>query len=143
MSDTADPLERPDAGERSTNTVPPVHAAMAYEHHSHPPLSPALFRKRVLLHVATATGFITGSLAVGMLGYQALGGMDTVDAFYNASMILGGMGPVGELKNDGAKIFAGLYALYSGLAVLAAAGVIFAPFLHRIMHKLHWKDSEP
>lgn len=116
---------------------------MPYEHRSRPPLSPALFRRRVLLHAAVAAAFVAGSLAVGMLGYQVLGGLGFVDAFYNAAMILGGMGPVDELHSSGAKVFAGLYALYSGLAVLATAGVISAPFLHRIMHKLHWQDREP
>jgi hypothetical protein len=68
--------------------------------------------------------------------------MNAVDAFLNAAMILGGMGPVGELSSDAAKVFAGLYALYSGLVVLIAAGVIFAPVLHRVLHSLHLAEDD-
>jgi hypothetical protein len=115
---------------------------MYYESRTKPLLPAPLFRRRVLLHLAVVTAFITLSLGIGIIGYMTLAGLPLIDAFYNASMILGGMGPVNDLCTDGAKAFAGLYALYSGLAVLAAAGVLSAPFLHRIMHKLHWQDSE-
>lgn len=64
------------------------------------------------------------------------------DAFLNAAMLLGGMGPVDGPKSDGGKIFAGLYALYSGLLILVTAGVVLSPVLHRILHKFHWaKDT--
>ena len=64
------------------------------------------------------------------------------DAFLNAAMLLGGMGPVDAPKTDGGKIFAGLYALYAGLFFLVAAGLAFAPLLHRVLHRLHWEDEQ-
>ena len=72
-----------------------------------------------------------------MLGYVWTAHMGWVDAFLNASMLLGGMGPVGDLPNDGAKIFAGVYALFAGLVFIASASVLGAPIMHRIFHKLH------
>jgi hypothetical protein len=77
-----------------------------------------------------------------MIGYRSVAGMAWVDAFLNASMLLGGMGPVGELQTAGAKIFAGLYALYSGLVFIASAGILTAPIAHRILHKLHVEGRE-
>ncbi len=113
-----------------------------FEPKSKPPLTPALFRRRVLMHFAFVTALILASLAVGMIGYVSLTGMGMTDAFLNSAMLLGGMGPVAtDLKTDAAKIFAGLYALYCGLAVIAASGLLFAPFIHRIMHRLHWVDK--
>ena len=80
-------------------------------------------------------------LIVGVVGYMGLAGLSPIDAFLNASMILGGMGPVDPLPTDGAKLFAGLYALFSGVFFLVIAGVILAPFLHRVLHRLHIADD--
>jgi hypothetical protein len=77
------------------------------------------------------------SLLGGMVGYHHFEGMSWIDAFANASMILSGMGPLTELKTWGGKLFAGLYALYSGLVLIAAAGVLFAPVIHRFYHRFH------
>jgi hypothetical protein len=77
------------------------------------------------------------ALVIGVVGYMALADLSPVDAFLNASMILGGMGPVDPLNSDAAKIFAGLYALFSGIVFLVIAGVVLAPFLHRVLHRLH------
>lgn len=77
------------------------------------------------------------SLGGGMLGYRYLEGMGWIDAFANAAMILSGMGPLVPLQAEAAKIFAGLYALYSGLALILATGLIFGPVLHRILHRFH------
>ncbi len=79
------------------------------------------------------------SLGIGMAGYKITEGMGWVDAFYNASMILGGMGPANELHTDAGKIFASLYALYSGLFVIAVMGILLAPVFHRQLHKFHSK----
>ncbi len=76
-----------------------------------------------------------------MAGYAWFEHLGWLDAFLNAAMILGGMGPVNLPQTAGGKIFAGLYALYSGLAVLIVAGIVFAPLLHRLMHRFHW-DAE-
>ncbi len=108
-----------------------------YEHSSEPLLPRREFTLRVLRHAALAALLLAGSLGVGVLGYAYLDHLPWIDAFVNASMILGGMGPVDPMTNDAAKFFAGVYALYSGVIFLISVGVIFAPVLHRVLHKLH------
>jgi low temperature requirement protein LtrA len=95
------------------------------------------YRKRILAYAAYGILFILFSLVLGAVGYRFLLGISWVDAFYNASMILTGMGPAIELKDDASKIFVTFYCIYSGVAFLTAVGVIFAPLLHRWLHKLH------
>jgi hypothetical protein len=95
------------------------------------------FLKRLALNFAIATLLVGLSLAVGMIGYHIFEGMAWIDAFANAAMILSGMGPLGSLQTWGGKLFAGLYALYSGLVLIAATGIIFAPLLHRLLHHFH------
>jgi hypothetical protein len=107
-----------------------------YEHRSHKLLTPREFRLRVLKHGSVVAALLAGSLIVGIAGYMTFAHMRFVDAFLNACMLLGGMGPMGDLPNDTAKYFAGFYALYSGIVFIAAAGVLVAPFAHRIFHKL-------
>ena len=80
---------------------------------------------------------IFGSLCMGMAGYHYLEHMAWLDAFVNASMILSGMGPVGSLQTSAGKLFAGCYALYSGLALITTIGIVFAPVFHRFLHKFH------
>jgi hypothetical protein len=83
------------------------------------------------------------SLAIGILGYQGVAGLNWVYSILTASMRLGGWGPVGVLPNDSAKIFASLYALYSGVVFLVLAGLILAPVFHRVLHRFHWEaDAE-
>src|SRR5690242_14586321 len=105
----------------------------------HEPLLP--WRDFLLRRVARSLGLglavIAVSLLAGMLGYRAAEGMGWLDAFLNASMILGGMGPVNALQTSGGKVFAGIYALYSGLVVIFVAGLLFAPFAHRLLHRFH------
>ena len=113
-----------------------------YEHRDRPLLPRPAFRLRLLRHFLAAVGFLGGSLGVGMAGYAWFEQLGWVDAFLNAAMILGGMGPVNLPQTAGGKIFAGLYALYSGLAVLIVAGIVFAPILHRLMHRFHWDAEE-
>ena len=108
-----------------------------YERHSQPLISGRLFARRVARSLAAGALIITVSLSVGMLGYHWLEKMAWIDAFANAAMILSGMGPLEPLKTDGGKLFAGLYAIYSGLAVILIAGVVFAPVVHRFLHRFH------
>jgi hypothetical protein len=75
--------------------------------------------------------------AFGTAGYHVLGRLGWVDAFLNASMILGGMGPVDHMESNGAKVFASLYALFSGLVFIAVMGVVIAPWVHRMIHVMH------
>ncbi|MEJ5304976.1 MAG: hypothetical protein WHV63_03440 [Ignavibacteria bacterium] len=84
---------------------------------------------------------MTVSLLIGMMGYHFFESLNWIDAFINAAMILGGMGPVEIPQTNGGKIFAGFYALYSGIIFLVAIGVIFAPVFHRMFHLFHWKEN--
>ena len=90
---------------------------------------------------AIAGAVVLGSLAVGICGYHYLDGLPWVDSLLNASMILGGMGPVDPLKTDAGKVFASLYALYSGLALIAIIGLLLTPVIHRFLHKFHIADK--
>lgn len=111
-----------------------------YEHRSRPVLSREQFLRRVARHGGVSALVIVLSLALGTVGYHVFADLDWIDGLLNASMILTGMGPVAALTTVSAKLFASLYALYSGVMFLAATGVLFAPFLHRILHKLHAED---
>jgi hypothetical protein len=104
----------------------------------HRPLLPRrLFLRRFFRNFLVGLGLIAVSLAGGMAGYEYFEGMSTVDAFVNSAMILSGMGPIGELKTNGGKIFAGCYALYSGLALITVAAITLSPVFHRFLHRFH------
>ena len=113
-----------------------------YESYDEPLLSRTAFLGRVLRHVGIAVVALLISLSIGMAGYIGLAGLAPVDAFLNAAMILGGMGPVDPLTSDGAKVFAGFYALYCGTVFLVIAGLVLAPFLHRVLHRLNLDDDD-
>lgn len=108
-----------------------------FEHKSSKIASARVFRKRILKFSFIAVLAFVVTLIIGVSGYHYLAKQDWVDAFMNASMILGGMGPTGDLPNDGAKIFAGVYALFCGVVFLLGMGVIVSPFVHRFFHKFH------
>jgi hypothetical protein len=93
--------------------------------------------RRLAKSFAAASVLIGVSLVGGMFGYRFLEGMEWIDAFANAAMILSGMGPLGPLQTWGGKLFAGCYALYSGLALIFATGIILAPMVHRLLHRFH------
>ena len=115
---------------------------MHYEHRHEPVLPLPRFLRRLARSIGVGLALIALSLGVGMIGYRELLGLTWIDAFVNAAMILSGMGPLATPRTDGAKLFAGLYALYSGLAVLAIAGIAFAPVVHRFLHYLHADPDE-
>jgi hypothetical protein len=108
-----------------------------YEHHSEPLLPVRNFVYRLLWHVMVALTAIVCALGIGILGYHRFEGLSWLDSFLNASMILGGMGPVSELHSPAAKLFAGFYALFSGLIFIGVASVIMFPIAHRFLHILH------
>jgi hypothetical protein len=112
-----------------------------YERKSHRPIPRTRFVRRVLLHAAAALALLLVSLMLGMAGYQYFEQLPWRDAFLNAAMLMGGMGPVDAPRTDGGKLFAGLYALYAGLIFLVSAGLLFTPIVHRIMHKFHWEEG--
>jgi len=112
-----------------------------YEHRTHHLLSRAAFARRVSRHVLLALFVLGFGLGIGVIGYHYLAELPWLDALLNASMILGGMGPVDPLHKPIAKLFASFYALFSGLAFIAVASVLVAPFAHRILHKLHLDEQ--
>jgi hypothetical protein len=112
-----------------------------YEHRDDGLLTVAEFVGRIGFHGCIAAGVTTAALGIGIFGYHWLGGLSWVDSFVNASMILGGMGPVDALKTSAAKIFAGFYALFSGLVFIGVSGVVMAPFVHRLLHRFHVEDQ--
>ena len=96
----------------------------------------------MLLHGAASVALLALSLAAGMAGFMHYEHLAWRDAFLNASMLLSGMGPVDTTLSEPGKVFAGLYALYSGLVVIAVAGLLLTPGVHSVMHRVHW-DDEP
>lgn len=99
------------------------------------PLS--VFAKRILGAVGLSLLVVVPALFIGIAGYHWIDQLDWVDSLLEASMILGGMGPVNPLRNDAAKIFASGYALFSGLVLIGVMGIILTPITHRLLHKFH------
>jgi hypothetical protein len=103
-------------------------------------------RPHFYARVARAAGLglllALASLSIGMAGYHYLEKLDWLDAFVNAAMILSGMGPLAPLQTSAGKLFAGCYALFSGLAFVTTMGVVFAPVFHRFLHKFHVETSK-
>ncbi len=113
---------------------------MIYERKHQPPVTRAQFARRIALHGGLVALLLAGSLAVGMAGYMNFEGLPALDAFLNAAMLLGGMGPVDLPKTAAGKLFAGGYALYAGLVFIAATALLLALVVHRVMHHFHWSD---
>jgi len=101
-----------------------------------------MFFRRVLRFGGITFLLIGGSWGIGILGYKVLENMSWIDAILNSAMILGGMGPVNPLQTDAGKIFASVYALFSGVVFLVSVGVFIAPFFHRIIHRFHLEAEE-
>jgi hypothetical protein len=114
---------------------------LRYESRHEPLLTRKAFARRLAGTFGAAAVLVGVSLLGGMAGYHYLEGMEWIDAFANASMILSGMGPLGPLQTWGGKLFAGLYALYSGLVLILVTGLILAPFVHRVLHQFHLEDK--
>jgi hypothetical protein len=91
--------------------------------------------------MAAGALLIAFSLSIGIAGYHFLGGLAWIDSFLDAAMILSGMGPLSPLHSDAAKLFAGCYAIYCGIALIATTGVMLAPVIHRALHKFHLEDG--
>jgi hypothetical protein len=108
-----------------------------FEHHTQPLATQAEFALRMLRYSLATAGIILFSLAFGVLGYHNLESLSWIDSLLNASMILGGMGPVNALQTDAGKLFASFYALYSGIILLASVGILVTPIFHRFLHRFH------
>jgi hypothetical protein len=113
-----------------------------YEHHKQPLASKVKFYRRILNNIVFALVIMGVCLLIGIAGYHYWGEVSWIDSLHNASMILSGMGPVVEIKSDSGKIFSSVYALFSGVIFITNVGVILAPAIHRIFHRLHLDDKK-
>lgn len=113
-----------------------------YEHNTERLLSREKFALRVIRHATLALLILLFSLGLGVVGYHVTDGFPWLDSLLNASMILGGMGPVDKINSDSGKLFASFYALYSGIVFIGIAGIVVAPVAHRVLHKLHLADKD-
>lgn len=113
-----------------------------FEHRTEPLLPRRLFWIRLAASAGIASVVILGSLVAGMIGYRGLEHLSWIDAFLNASMLLGGMGPLDRPNTFAGKLFAGTYALYCGLVVIVVAGIMLAPVAHRFLHRFHLEEGE-
>jgi hypothetical protein len=113
-----------------------------YEHHTHGLLAWPDVLRRAAGHLVVASLIVLASVAAGTAGYHLLARLPWVDAFLNASMILSGMGPIDRLETTSAKLFAALYALFSGLVLVSVVAITVAPWLHRLFHLVHLDDSD-
>lgn len=115
---------------------------MKYESRRMRPLTRLQFVSRLMRHAAISLTIAVLSLLAGMAGYMHFENLAWRDAFLNAAMLLGGMGPVNAPVTDAGKLFAGFYALYAGLVFLIAVGIMLAPILHRLLHTFHWEEDK-
>lgn len=112
-----------------------------YESRSQQLISKPAFVRRLIRHASLAAALLGVSLGAGMLGYAGFEKLSWVDAFLNAAMLLGGMGPVNAPVTVAGKLFAGLYALYAGLVFLVVCALVLTPVAHRVLHRFHWDDK--
>ncbi len=115
---------------------------MKFERASQPLLHRRQFLHRAARHALTGLSIVAVADLIGVVGYHVLGGLGWIDSFLNASMILGGMGPVDRLDTSAAKLFAAVYALFSGLVFIAVVALVLGPWMHRLLHKFHLEGRE-
>ena len=117
--------------------------AKAMFENKHQPVIPTRhFIRRMLLSLALSQTIAAVALGIGIFGFHAIAELAWIDALHNASMILGGMGPVAEMKSDAAKLFSSAYALFCGLVFISILAVTLAPVLHRVLHRFHLDESD-
>ena|SRR5580765_5502691 len=102
----------------------------------------SIYVQRIAASLAIASSLMAIALCLGIVGYHLLAGFNWIDSLLEASMILGGMGPVREMQSQGAKVFASIYALFSGVFFIALMGIILSPVVHRVMHKFHVDEKD-
>jgi hypothetical protein len=112
-----------------------------FEPRTKPLLPRRVYYRRIARNAALGAAVLVMALGIGMAGYHGLEQLPWIDAFLNAAMILSGMGPVATIQTDAGKIFAGGYAIFSGIALISVMGIIFAPVVHRALHKFHLEDE--
>ena len=111
-----------------------------YESKTTRPIPRGAFARRIAIHMVLAFLLLVFSLVIGVVGYAHFEGLSLIDGFINSAMLLGGMGPVDMPKTEAGKVFAGLYALYSGLGFLVVTALMLTPIIHRTLHKFHWEE---
>ena len=129
--------KKPASKNSGGKAAPPEGSLLGLEHRSQRVISRHKFAWRMMVAVGLWGGMTVVGLAIGMVGYSYFEGMSVADAYVNSAMILSGMGPLGELKTLGGKIFAGTYAIFSGLIIVIATGFVLAPVFHRVLHRFH------
>lgn len=117
--------------------IPPETSLLRFEHRTQRVISRHKFAWRMAVAIGLWGVLTLVGLTIGMIGYSYFEGMSVTDAYVNAAMILSGMGPLGELKTTGGKVFAGSYAIFSGLIIVIATGFVLAPLFHRVLHRFH------
>lgn len=122
---------------RKTGRARSGRGLFSFETLRQPLISRRVFLVRMAWSVVIWFAIMLFGLAVGMAGYAGFEGMNLVDAYLNAAMILSGMGPVSELHTQAGKVFAGTYAIFSGLIIVLATGVVLAPIIHHVLHAFH------
>ena len=101
----------------------------------------SIFLTRIRRAATYAFALVAVTLGIGMIGYRVFENLSWLDAFHQAAMLLSGMGPVADVKSTGGKIFDGIYALFCGVILLASTGLLFAPVIHRLLHRFHIEDA--
>jgi hypothetical protein len=132
-----------DANDQARNKAQVRRSLLKLERRTAPLLPRPLFFRRAVFSAGIGFGLLSAALFAGMLGYHLTEHLSWLDSFVNASMILAGMGPVAPMETSAGKLFAGCYALFSGLAFITIVGVILAPFVHRVFHRFHLADDSP
>ena len=122
-------------------TQQPSHRIFHYERRGQRLLDGRHFARRMVAHLVVSLASLALSLLIGIAGYVGFEHLTWTDAFLNAAMLLGGMGPVNAPQTQGGKIFAGVYALFAGLVLLVAAGVVVTPLVHRLLHRFHFEEK--
>lgn len=115
---------------------------MRFEHRHQRPITSRQFARRMLDHGIFAIALVIASLVIGAAGYRVFAGFSWMDSVLNAAMLLGGMGPVGEIHTTAGKVFATVFALYAGLVFLAVAALFLGPVFHRVLHRFHFEADE-
>ncbi len=138
---TSKPAASKPAAPRAKGTLASRSSFFSFERLGQPLASRRVFITRMAWSVIVWLGMMLFGLGIGMAGYMAFEGMNLTDAYLNAAMILSGMGPVGELSTQAGKIFAGSYAIFSGLVIVLATGVVLAPIVHHVLHVFHVMDD--
>lgn len=115
---------------------------MKLERRHEPLISRKAFTLRIARYFLLSVALIVVSLVIGIMGYRWIVGLDWIDAFLNASFILTGMGPVNPMPTTAAKIFAGVYAIFSGVVFISSVGILLAPAVHRLLHHFHLELEE-